>query len=142
MRIKIICVGKLKEKYFIEAERDYLSIISRKIPIEIIELPEDSLSADPLSGEAELIVKHIGKEDFVVCAAVEGKNIGTDGLAAVIAQKISCTVTFIIGGPHGISDNIKKRAGLLISFSGFTFTHRLARLILLDTLMIISENLK
>lgn len=135
MKFKIICVGKLKEKYFVDAAHDYAAKISRSISLEIIELPEDSSSDSALANEAKLILPHIGKRDFVICAAIEGKKLSSSALADFIKQKASDTVTFVIGGPFGLSSDVKSKANLLFSFSDLTFTHRLARLILLDTLL-------
>lgn len=137
MKFKIVCIGKLKEKFFIDAARDYAAKIVRQVPLEIIELPEDSTSDAMLLNEAKLILPHIGKQDFVVCSAVEGKKLSSSALASLIKQKSPDTVTFVIGGPCGLSDEVKRKANLLFSFSDLTFTHRLARLVILDMILTI-----
>lgn len=143
MKIKIICVGKLKEKYLKDGISEYTKRISRFADTEIIELadekiPENYSEAEKqkvLSKEGEKIKKAIGKDDYLITLCVEGKIIGSEELA----QKVSditlsgkSTITLVIGGSLGIDEEIKKQSDFRLSFSKMTFPHQLMRLILLE----------
>jgi 23S rRNA (pseudouridine1915-N3)-methyltransferase len=133
MKIKLICVGKLKERYFIDAARDYLSRISGGYRVTVAEIPEDS-SPNPAEREGEGILRLIGEGDYVVCADVSGKPFTSGGFFELLQSKKPECAAIIIGGPFGLSQKVKNRADILLSFSNLTFTHRLARLVVLDML--------
>ena len=135
MRIKIVCLGKLKEKY--------IKRISRFAKAEIIELPDEKIPDNPnqsqctsiLKTEGEKIKKHI--EGYVIALCVEGDNISSEKLAEKIGSITlsgNSTITFIIGGSLGIDDGVKALADFKLSFSKMTFPHQLMRLILTEQL--------
>lgn len=128
--IKIICLGKLKEKYLREAQEEYTKRISKYSKIEIIEL----LDLDDLKKEKDMIEKHIGKKDYVITLEIEGDIISSEALAQKIDNIFNnnSTITFIIGSSMGLHDEIKKRSNYRLSFSKLTFPHQLFRIILLE----------
>ena len=134
--IKIICVGKIKEKFYREAIEEYLKRISKYTKIEIIEVEDINHSNEQVSmhKEKELILKHINLKDYIITLEIEGNKISSVKLAQSI-EKILMTnpnITFIIGGSNGLDPEIKDLSNLKISFSDLTFPHQLFRVILLE----------
>ncbi len=134
--IKIICVGKIKEKYLKEAIEEYKKRISKYTKLEIIEVSDiDNLSIDViLLKEKELIEKHICPKDFVITLQIDGKMISSEEFARKIDNIFnsnSC-ITFIIGGSYGLHKDIKERSNYKLSFSKLTFPHQLFRVNLLE----------
>ena len=127
--IRIICVGKIKEKYLKDAIEDYKKRISKYQKIEIVEVLDSDINS-----EKDLILKNIGKRDYVITMEIEGNNINS----LELAQKIDKTfitnpnITFIIGGSTGLHQEIKNMSNYKLSFSKLTFPHGLFRLILLE----------
>ncbi len=140
MNINIICVGKIKEDYFVKATAEFEKRLSRFCTLSIINLPDRSIpdNASPaeeqivLKKEGEEILRKIGKGDIVVAMCIEGKQFSSQELAEKIAdfQMQSSTIDFVIGGSLGLSDEVKSRASLKLSMSKMTFPHRIARLML------------
>ena len=133
MNISIICVGKLKEKYWQDAAAEYLKRLSRFAKVEIIELSESK--TDDIGEESAAIISHIPKASFVVALDVLGKSLSSEGLADLISEKAVSGIShisFIIGGSNGFNDEVRKTADLRLSFSSFTFPHQLMRVILLE----------
>ncbi|MBO5096050.1 MAG: 23S rRNA (pseudouridine(1915)-N(3))-methyltransferase RlmH [Bacilli bacterium] len=128
--IKIICSGKLKEKYLVDLVDDYLKRISKYHKIELIEIKDEN----SLEKEKESILKHIGRNEFIITLDIKGTKIDSVELAKLIDQSfiVSSTITFIIGSSIGIHDDIKKLANKSISFSNMTFPHGLFRGMLLE----------
>ena len=128
--IKIICLGKLKEKYLKEAQEEYTKRISKYSKIEIIELQD----YDDLKKEKELIEKYIGQKDYVITLEIEGNFISSEELATKIDNiyNTNSTITFIIGSSTGLHEDIKRRSNYKLSFSKLTFPHQLFRVILLE----------
>ena len=128
--IKIICLGKLKEKYLHEAVEEYKKRISKYSKIEIIELAD----LDDLKKEKELIEKYINPKDYVITLEIEGNIISSEELAKKIDNifNTNSTITFIIGSSTGLHDDIKNRSNYKLSFSKLTFPHQLFRVILLE----------
>lgn len=128
--IKIICHGKIKEKYLIDLIDDYQKRISKYHKIEIIELKD----YDNLELEKNIIEKQINNQDFVVALDIEGKQYESPEFANLIDTTFNHhgTITFIIGSSYGLHDDIKRRANIRMSFSKMTFPHGLFRGILLE----------
>jgi len=134
--IKIICVGKIKEKYYIDAIEEYKKRLSKYTSVEIIEL-EDEKTTDKivaLRKESERILKHINNKDYIISLAIEGEQLDSLSLASKIDNIYNSysNITFIIGGSVGLSDEIKDKSNMLLSFSKMTFPHQLFRVILLE----------
>lgn len=134
--IKIICVGKIKEKFYQEAINEYIKRLKRYTKIAIIEVPDTKTDNEIIAKrkEQEEIEKHISDKEYIICLAIEGKELTSVQLADKIdkIQITNNTITFIIGGSLGIADTIKKKAKELISFSHQTFPHQLFRVMLLE----------
>lgn len=134
--IKIICVGKIKEKFYQEAINEYIKRLKRYTKIAIIEVPDTKTDNEIIAKrkEQEEIEKHISDKEYIICLAIEGKELTSVQLADKIdkIQITNNTITFIIGGSLGIADTIKKKANELISFSHQTFPHQLFRVMLLE----------
>lgn len=128
--IKIICIGKIKEKYLTDLINDYQKRINKYHKLEIIELKDSNIN-----NEKEEILKHIKTSDYIISMCIEGKLLTTlefkDKIESLMLNGNS-NITFIIGGSDGIHDEIKRQSNELISFSKLTFPHGLFRGILLE----------
>ncbi len=128
IKINFVCVGNLKEKFFVEAAEEYLKRLSRFCRTEVKELPERKNPEE----EAESVLRAL--KGRVVALAVEGKQCSSEAFAKKIAEygDRGEEVTFVIGSSEGLSEKVKKRADELLSFSEMTFPHRLMRVVLLE----------
>lgn len=141
MQLRIITLGKLKESYWREAEAEYRKRLSPFAKLDIIELKEEAFTEKDLPAnikkrEAEKILKHIDKDDFVIALDSHGKASTSEEFAKKLSNWISehQTITFLIGGPLGLDPTILKRTNATLSLSSLTFTHQFARIILLEQL--------
>ena len=131
--IKIICVGKLKEKYLIEAIKEYKKRLSKYTKLEIIELPDYNYDQVKTKiEEGKNILSKISEKDYVVTLEINGKELDSICLSSFIDSNISKNITFIIGGSNGLSDDVLKRSNYSLSFSKLTFPHQLFRVLLLE----------
>ena len=134
--IKIITVGSIKEKYLKDALDEYTKRIKKYTNLEIIEVKDEGL-VEPTKSlilEEEKILKHINDKDYIITLEIEGKELTSEEFAEKL-DKItleSSTITFIIGGSYGLSQNIKDKAKFHLSFSKMTFPHQLFRVLLLE----------
>lgn len=126
--IRIICVGKLKEKYLVDACLEYTKRISKYSKIEIIELKNSNIKE-----EKDNILKYINK-DYIITLEIEGDVIDSPTLAKKIDNIFlnNSNITFIIGGSDGLHEDIKKISNYKLSFSKLTFPHQLFRVMLLE----------
>lgn len=128
LTIKLICVGKMKEKFYKDAYAEYAKRLSGYCRLELIELPESSLDK-----EADAVLKYTSTRMYVIAMAVEGKKISSEELAKKInniALSGKSEISFIIGGSEGLADRVKNSADEKISMSDMTFPHHLARVML------------
>lgn len=143
MQITLIMVGRLKEKYFIEASKEYEKRLSAYCKIEVKEIEQSRLSQNPsqneinsaLLDEAAKIKKAIPQNAEVITMCIEGKMLSSVELSkALDDMRVSgCgKLCFIIGGSYGLSDEIKAMSKFRLSMSKMTFPHRLARIMLLE----------
>ena len=134
--IKIICVGKIKEKYYIEAIKEYEKRLSKYTKLNIIEVEDiDNKSIDViLNKEKELINKYIDSKDYVITLEIEGNVLNSKEFSLKLDNTLinNSNITFIIGGSYGIHQDIKTRSNYSLSFSKMTFPHQLFRVILLE----------
>lgn len=143
MRINIVCVGKIKEKYLKLGIDEFKKRLSKYCKLGIIEL-EDEKAPENLSDKEMLMIKEkegkkilskIKDNSYVIVLAIDGKNLSSEELAETInklgVRGIS-NITFVIGGSLGLSDEVLSRADYKLSFSKMTFPHQLMRLILLE----------
>ena len=143
MKIKIIALGKIKEQSLSSLIDEYKKRIGKYTNIEIIELKESNLRSlsdkdicNALVEEAIEINKYIKKDDYVIPLTIEGKSLDSVTFANDLESVFSFgkDIIFIIGSSYGLSDEIKNRGNLNLSFSKMTFPHQLMRLILLEQL--------
>lgn len=128
--IKVICSGKLKEKYLIELVNDYLNRIKKYHKIELIEIKDEN----NIEKEKENILKHIGSNEYLITLDINGECVDSRKFAEIIDKAFISysTITFIIGSSDGLSDEIKNIANKNISFSSLTFPHGLFRGMLME----------
>ena len=143
MKITIIAVGKLKEKYLKQGIQEYLKRLSAYAKVDIIELadekaPENMSEAQMLEvkqKEGERILGNIGQDTYVITLEINGKMLSSEQLAAKMDELATygkSKVAFVIGGSLGLSEDVQKRSDLALSFSKMTFPHQLMRLVLLE----------
>ena len=133
--IKIITVGKIKEKYLTDAINEYLKRLSKYTKINLIEVPDENFDiTKTLETEKKSILKYVSEKDYVITMEIEGKELSSIEFARKIdeIQISNSNICFIIGGSYGLSDEIKKMSNFKLSFSKMTFPHQLFRLILLE----------
>ncbi|MBQ3211874.1 MAG: 23S rRNA (pseudouridine(1915)-N(3))-methyltransferase RlmH [Oscillospiraceae bacterium] len=143
LSVRLICVGKMREKFYTDAFAEYTKRLGAYCKFEHIELNEQRLSDSPsskeissaLEKEASDISKNIPDTAFTVAMCVEGKQMPSEKLAALIKERELSgrpKICFIIGGSFGLDESIKKRADLRLSMSEMTFPHHLARVMLAE----------
>lgn len=134
--MKLICVGKIKEKYLNEAIDEYKKRLSKYTKLDIIEVADVNCNEmDKVKKEeAKLILKHIKETDNVVILDINGQELSSVELTNKLCslEVMNSNITFIIGGSYGLSEEVKKRANFSLSFSKLTFPHQLFRVILLE----------
>lgn len=134
--IKIICVGKIKEKFFVDAIKEYEKRLSKYTKLQIIEVPDEfNQSIDIcIKKEADSISKNIDDKDFVITLEIEGNMLTSTELSKKIDTIFNnnSNIDFIIGGSYGLHESIKKRSDYSLSFSKLTYPHQLFRVILLE----------
>lgn len=128
--IKILCIGKIKEKFFRDAIDEYTKRLSKYTKLEIIEVADN----ESIDKEKELLLKHINEKDYIITLEIEGKELTSPELSKKIEDifMINSNITFIIGSSNGLHDDIKKLSNFKLSFSKMTFPHQLFRIILLE----------
>ena len=143
MKIKLIAVGNLKEKFLRDAFVEYHKRLSRYAKIIITEVPEEKLSENAsqkeveacLAREEEKILKQIDDGDYVIECAIEGQMNTSEELALQISNLMVggvSVITFVIGSSYGLGDKISRRANYSLSLSRMTFPHQLTRIILME----------
>lgn len=142
-KITVLCVGKLKEKFYQEAAAEYAKRLGRHCKLEIIELPESRLPEDPsaaeiqraLAAEAAAIRERLPRGGAVIALCIEGKPCSSVELSRrmqELAVSGKSQLTFLIGGSVGLSEDLKRQADWRLSMSPMTFPHHLARIMLLE----------
>ena len=145
MRISIVCVGKIKEKYLKLGIDEFSKRLSKYCKLEVIEL-DDEKAPENLSDKEMLMIKEkegkkilskIKDNAHVIALAIDGKNLSSEELAETIDSlgvRGTSHIVFVIGGSLGLSDEVLKRANYKLSFSKMTFPHQLFRLVFLEQL--------
>ena len=142
-KVTILCVGKLKEKFYTDAAAEYAKRLSRFCKLDIVELPEERLPEDPspalvdaaLAREAEAIRAKLPAGAFPIAMCVEGPLLSSEELAkrmADWANQGGSHLVFLIGGSFGLHPSVKDLAAVKLSMSPMTFPHHLARVMLLE----------
>ncbi len=142
MKMTIISVGKIKEKYLIEGIKEYSKRLSKYTKLDIIEVQDEHAPESLSTKDMEKVKEKEGKkilsklkDSFVIALVIDGKQLSSTELANKIEEiktYHSSSITFIIGGSLGLSNEVIKRANFKLSFSKLTFPHQLMRLVLLE----------
>ena len=144
-KVTLLCVGKLKERFYIDAAAEYAKRLQRLCRLEIVELPESRLPDDPspaelrraLQTEAAAIRQRLPGSGALVALCIEGKPCSSEELSRRMADfgvQGKTQITFLIGGSVGLSEDVKKLADWRLSMSPMTFPHHMARIMLLEQL--------
>ena len=142
-RVTILCVGKLKEKFYIDAATEYVKRLQRHCKLELIELPEQRLPDDPspaeiqkaLRTEGDAIRERLPKGGAVIALCIEGRPCSSEELSRRMAEfgvQGKTQLTFLIGGSVGLDEDLKRQADWRLSMSPMTFPHHMARIMLLE----------
>ena len=143
MKIRIVAVGKLKEKYLREGVAEYEKRLAPFASVELLETREEYMAENPseaqrqqtLAKEGERLLRLVPERNFLIVLDVKGKLLSSEALAkelASLALQGQSDLTFLIGGAFGLSPAVRERADLRISFSPMTFTHQMVRLLLYE----------
>ncbi|MCR5213131.1 MAG: 23S rRNA (pseudouridine(1915)-N(3))-methyltransferase RlmH [Eubacterium sp.] len=147
MNIEIICVGKIKEKFFRDAIDEYSKRLSRYCKLNISEVADEKTPDNLSENERDLIIakegeriekilaKHDSSQSYIISLEIKGKSYSSEELASSIDNlsiKGISTIIFVIGGSLGLDKKISNMAKLHLSFSKMTFPHQLMRVILLE----------
>ena len=142
-RVSILCVGKMKERFYMEASAEYEKRLSRFCKLEIVELPEERLPENPspaqieaaLAKEAAAVQSRLPSAAFLIAMCVEGRERSSEELAALLAQSANqgeSHIVFLIGSSFGMHPSLKQLAQVRLSMSPMTFPHHLLRVMLLE----------
>lgn len=143
VNIKIVCVGKIKEKYHRDEIDEYLKRLSRFSKCQIVEVDEEKLNDNASIKEEEMVLfkegqrllSQIREDEYVFLLDLHGKEISSEDFARKMDELISSrtsNITFVIGGSLGLSDEVRKRSNFLLKLSPMTFTHQMTRVIILE----------
>ena len=143
MDIKIVSVGKIKEKYLQDGIAEYAKRLSRYCRVTFVQVPDEktpekapeAVRTGILRTEGERILQKIREQDYVIALAIEGKMPDSVELSQKLSDLFvqgNSTICFVIGGSLGLSQEVLKRADYLLSFSRMTFPHQLMQMILLE----------
>ena len=141
--LKIICVGKIKEKYFNEGINLYGKEIRRLVPLEILECPDEPTPERASAAQEEAIrikegrriLQKIQDDDHVIALCIDGKEYSSPAWAShmkKVMSSVAGSLVFVIGGSLGLSDDVVRRADEKLSFSSMTFPHQMMRMILCE----------
>ncbi len=140
VKINIVAVGKVKEKYFSLGIDEYVKRLSRYAKISIIEVKEKNLTTEPNDAQIQEILRREGEDikkelkGYVVAMAIEGKKFSSKSFANFIekCKNLRGEITFVIGGSYGLDESVKQLADERVSVSDMTFPHTLLRLMLVE----------
>ena len=142
LTINIVCIGKIKEKFFIDAIDEYSKRLSKYCKLNIVELPDEkipekintNIENDIKSKECTNMINHIKKDSYIICLDLNGKEFSSEQFSKKIEDisMESSQITFVIGGSLGLNQEILSLANQKICFSKMTFPHQLIRVFLLE----------
>lgn len=133
MNVRIVCVGKLKERYWREACAEYAKRLGAYCRFSIVERRESR--SDDIEEEGRAILEAISDRTYVITCEIGGRRMSSEQLAAKIealALEGKSDITFVIGGSNGLSEAVRRQSDLALSFSDMTFPHQLMRVILTE----------
>lgn len=143
MQIRIVAVGQLKERCFLQAQEEYLKRLRRYARLSVLEVADEPVPRGEreqlavMRREGERLLSKVAPGSVLVALAVQGKELDSESLAAWLEEQMGSgrsALSFVIGGTMGLSEEVLQRAELLLSLSRLTFPHQLARVMLLEQL--------
>ncbi len=143
MKITVVCVGRLKEKYWVDAVKEYSKRLSKYIKLEIAELPDEKAPETMSAAQEEQvkekegrrILKAVKDDSFIITLEVGGKSLSSEEFAKLVDVSMTrgiSHITFVIGGSLGLSGEVIGKSSFHLSFSKMTFPHQMMRVILLE----------
>ena len=136
MRFRFVWIGKTKDKHWLALQADYLQRLSKFVKTEIVEL-KDAVGPAQISKESERILENLNQNSFVVLLDVKGRGCSSQELAEELEKwqnRGAKEISFVVGGANGVSPAVAERADISLSLSFMTFTHEMARVVLLEQL--------
>ena len=143
MKIRLICVGRLKEHFYTEAAAEFVKRLSRYCETEIVEVPDEKVPDSPAPAEIEKvktaecrrIEAKLQPGDCVIALDPRGRQVSSEGLSEMLSGLMvsgKSRIVFLIGGSHGLTAELRKAADHVLSFSSMTFSHQIFRIMLLE----------
>ena len=143
MKIRVICIGRLKERFYTEAVAEFKKRLSRFCETEILELADERVAQDPSPAEIARvkavecgrIEEKLAEGEYVIALDPKGKQLSSEELADSLSSIMlsgKSRIAFLIGGSHGLTEELKRRADAVVSFSRMTFSHQIFRVMLLE----------
>lgn len=143
MKMRIICIGKLKERFYTDAVAEFSKRLSRFCELEIIELPDERVADNPSPADIERvksiecrrIADKLVKGDYVIALDPRGKQLSSEELSEQFRDCMLCgksRIAMLIGGSHGLTKELRDSADMILSFSKMTFSHQIFRIMLLE----------
>ena len=142
MKVTLICVGKVKEKFYRDAIKEYEKRLGAYIKLNTIEISDEKVKVEndseialAIEKEGNNILSKIKDNQYVITLEILGKNLSSEEFASKIDNLMltgKSDITLVIGGSYGLSDNVKKRSDFALSFSRMTFPHQMMRVVLLE----------
>ena len=142
MKVTLICVGKVKEKFYSDAIKEYDKRLGAYIKLNTIEISDEKVKVEndseialAMEKEGNSILSKIKDNQYVITLEILGKNLSSEEFASKIDNLMltgKSDVALVIGGSYGLSDNVKKRSDFALSFSRMTFPHQMMRVVLLE----------
>ena len=143
MKIRVICIGKLKERFYTDACAEYIKRLTRYCEPEIVELPDEKVAQDPSNAEIERVksiecgrlLDKLSPADFVIALDPRGKQLSSEELADSLRNIMingKSRIAFLIGGSHGLTQEARNSSDMILSFSRMTFSHQIFRVMLLE----------
>lgn len=134
MYIKVLCVGKLKEKYWSDGVDEYMKRLKSYCRTAVEEIKESK--TDDVEEEGKNLLSRIEDGEYVITLEIKGKRLSSEGLSEKIGELMAegraKGIVFVIGGSEGLSKDVMKRSDFALSFSDMTFPHQMMRVILLE----------
>ena len=138
IRVQLICVGKMKEKFYIDAAAEYVKRLSAYCKLQVVELPEERLPSNPSQAQIDAAIRaKLAPGASLVALCVEGRMRSSEELSGLLSDWSSrggSSLSFLIGGSYGLHASLKAEAWARLSMSPMTFPHHLARVMLLEQL--------
>ena len=145
MKFRIAAVGKIKEDWLKAGIAEYVKRLTPTASVEIVDFPENKMPERPseavkqsvLTEEGEKLLRTTCADDYVILLDLKGKELSSESLSALLEKEMVAghsRFTFLIGGPFGNGENLRRRADFCLKLSDMTFTHQMARLILTEQL--------